>query len=96
MDSATATNAPGGGPAAGAQPGGFLFGAGTQNALTTQSWFTALPSEVKGYFSSVVAEERVIVGAGKKGEAGERGAVGVGWIGGLVCFVGFLGVVGWL
>ncbi|TID23611.1 hypothetical protein E6O75_ATG03247 [Venturia nashicola] len=87
-DSATAT--PG-------QPGGFFFGTGTQNVLTTQAWFTSLPNEVKGYFSSVAAEEKVILG-GKKGE-GERvvGNVrGRGWIGGLVCVVGFLGVVVWL
>lgn len=89
-DSASATTAPN-------APGGFLFGTGTQNVLTTQSWFTALPSEVKGYFSSVVAQEKVIMG-GKKGEAGRVSGTssGSGWIGGLVCVVGFMGVVVWL
>lgn len=89
-DSLTATT-----PAA---PGGFLFGTGTQNVLTTQSWFTALPSEVKGYFSSVVAEEKVITGGKKSAAVGRVGGNvrGGGWIGGVVCVVGFLGVVVWL
>lgn len=74
----------------------FLFGTGTQNVLTTQSWFTALPSEVKGYFSSVVAEERVLIG-GKTASGGVRGMGGSrGWIGGVVGVLGFMGVVVWL
>lgn len=74
----------------------FLFGTGTQNVLTTQSWFTALPSEVKGYFSSVVAEESILVG-GKKGSGGVRVIGGSrGWIGGVVGVLGFMGVLVWL
>jgi hypothetical protein len=44
--------------------GPFAYGTGTQNVVTTQLWYTALPSDVSSYLSSVVQEERTLVQAG--------------------------------
>jgi hypothetical protein len=44
--------------------GPFAYGTGTQNVVTTQSWYTALPNDVRSYLSSVVQEERTLVQAG--------------------------------
>lgn len=69
----------------------FALGTGTQNVLTTQSWFTALPSEVKVYFSSVAAEEKVLVGS-KASSAGTSVRV----VSCEMILLGLLGIVLWL
>ncbi|QDS69462.1 hypothetical protein FKW77_006168 [Venturia effusa] len=87
---ATATTGEGNGP------GGFLFATGTQNVLTTQGWFTALPSDVKSYVSSVVAEEIVLTtGKAKKSQA-SRSAVDMEWVWAVGGFLLFVGLVIWL
>jgi hypothetical protein len=71
--------------------GPFVLGTATQDVLTTQSWFTALPSDVKGYVSSVLVEEEKLLGVKVNG-AGEKG-VSLGLIAGgagLVALMGFI------